>query len=79
MRHYALYDHRWTEIHRPEPVPGLLLELPPHLVHSVSSNPVMESLDVTTIHDDERQVSYRPRLGPAPIPFPAPIGLFALR
>ena len=29
MRHYALYDHRWTEIHRPEPVAGLLLELQP--------------------------------------------------
>lgn len=27
MRHYALYDHRWTKIHRPESVPGLLLEL----------------------------------------------------
>ena len=34
MRHYALYDHRWTKIHRPESVPGLLLELQPHLVHS---------------------------------------------
>lgn len=43
MRHYALYDHRWTKIHRPESVPGLLLELQPHLVHSVSSNPVGEA------------------------------------
>ncbi len=28
MRHYALYDHRWTKIHRPESVPGLLGEAP---------------------------------------------------
>lgn len=59
MRHYALYDHRWTEIHRPEPVPGLLLELPPHLVHSVSSNPVMLGTS-----------PWRPLLGPgAPRPW----------
>ncbi len=79
MRHYALYDHRWIEIHRPEPVSGLLLELQPHLVHSLSSNPVMHECDSSTLNSLYRQTSYRPRLGPAPIPFSAPLGSFALR
>lgn len=39
MRHYALYDHRWIEIHRPEPVPGLLLELQPRRFTGGSSTP----------------------------------------
>jgi len=34
------YEHSWTVIHRPQPVPGLLIELHPHFVHAVSSNPV---------------------------------------
>lgn len=41
MRLVARYDYAWTVIHRPQPVPGLLIELHPHYVHAVSSNPVM--------------------------------------
>lgn len=63
MRLVARYDYAWTVIHRPEPVPGLLIELHPHYVHAVSSNPVM--LGPWWWPDPARAGSARPMLGPA--------------
>lgn len=63
MRLVARYDYAWTVIQRPQPVPGLLIELNAHYVHAVSSNPVM--LGPFWWPDPCWAYSVRPVLGPA--------------
>ena len=65
MTRPPLYEHAWTDVVRPQPVLGLLLDLRPSWRHAVSSNPVMQEFDVTTVHDLTRQFSYQPLLGAA--------------
>ena len=82
MRRYALYEHAWVAAHspRPVPVPGLLLDVQPHWVHSVSINPVMHEYDSAALGAPS-QTLYLPRLGRAPIPLSiglAPSGALVL-